>query len=43
MERLVPLGVEALYWVQRYLQVARPELLDRTPAMHCSPPGVAVP
>ena len=31
-ERLVPLGEEAMNWVQRYLQVARPELLDRTPS-----------
>ena len=28
-ERLVPLGDEAVSWIQRYFRVARPELLDR--------------
>ncbi len=28
-ERLVPLGEEALSWLQRYLRAARPELLER--------------
>lgn len=27
-ERLVPIGEEALHWLQRYLRAARPELLD---------------
>ncbi len=27
-ERLVPVGEEALHWLQRYLRTARPELLD---------------
>lgn len=31
-ERLVPLGEDALNWLQRYLQFARPELLSRQPS-----------
>lgn len=33
-ERLVPLGDEAQYWVERYLKFSRPELLHDVPANH---------
>lgn len=31
-ERLVPIGEEALHWIQRYLREVRPELLGDTPS-----------
>ena len=31
-ERLVPLGEEALAWIRRYLQEARPQILDKRTA-----------
>ena len=36
-ERVVPMGEEALNWLQRYLREARPELLGGTPADVCFP------
>lgn len=31
-ERLVPMGQEAMHWIERYLREARPALLDHQPA-----------
>jgi integrase/recombinase XerD len=42
-ERLVPVGQEALYWLERYLQEARPELLDNQPAEILFPSNRAQP
>ncbi|CAM5219400.1 Tyrosine recombinase XerD OS=Castellaniella defragrans OX=75697 GN=xerD PE=3 SV=1 [Castellaniella defragrans] len=35
-DRLVPLGEEALHWIERYLAESRPFILGGAPAMPCS-------
>ena len=44
-ERLVPIGAEALAWIERYLAVGRPQLLDagrESPLLFVSPRGRAL-